>query len=43
MLALVILINLKVANINVGAGQVVTNTTTAFTGNPVVTVVICGG
>jgi hypothetical protein len=31
-------ITLKVANINVGAGQVVTNTTAPFPGNPVVTV-----
>ena len=28
-------ITLKVANINVGAGQIVTNQTTPFTGNPV--------
>ena len=32
------IITLKVANINVGAGQIVTNTTTPFPGNPVVTV-----
>jgi hypothetical protein len=31
-------ITLKSANINVGAGQIVTNTTTPFPGNPVVTV-----
>ncbi len=31
-------ITLKVANINVGAGQIVTNTTTPFPGNPTVTV-----
>ena len=32
------IITLKVANINVGAGQIVTNTTTQFPGNPVVKV-----
>ena len=31
-------ITLKASNINVGAGQIVTNTTTPFPGNPVVTV-----